>query len=187
MKSICKKAPAQKGFTLLEMLVVISVIGVIIGLGVTLFGLTDDAKALSAAEEDKVAIAKIQDCHNSVSDFSGFSAAIALGRCASFKKRVTGAAATLAVTNSYGGVRAFAPASVSGGTNNGFTVTEPQIPATSCQKFIDTVWSVANRIDVGTTNIKTTKDQDLDANAIYTACGTTGAVTVVLTAAKGGY
>lgn len=185
-KHSCKKA-YSKGFTAIELVVVLVVIGVIVAIAVRSLGLTDDAKALSAAEEAKYAIAKIQSCHASSPSFVGLDAEIALGRCGAFKDRVTGAGATLSVTNSFGGVRTFAPVSLAGGSNNGFAMGDPQIPYGVCQKYIDTVWKMSNRIDVGTTNVKATMDQVVSPNAVYTACGTSGAVTVTVTGANGNY
>jgi prepilin-type N-terminal cleavage/methylation domain-containing protein len=182
----------QKGFTLIELMVVLVIVGVLIWMGSNNLGLSDTAKATSAGNETKTAIAKINACHNTSASFVGLNAEISLGRCAAYTDRVTGAGATLAVTNEYGGLRTFAAANVGGGVNNGFVIGEPSIPFSSCLKFVEIAYKDANLITVvnsgGTsTAVKATKDQTIDSNQIYAACGTSGAAVVTFTAAKGGY
>jgi len=148
MKRVNKKT---KGFSLIELLLVIGIIGLIT---VAVVSRYSDAQAASKAQKAQDAILRITTAVKRIyqlnPNYVGLTPAVLINHRGVPAEMVTGTT----ITNQWGGTVLIAPTNVSGGRNNAFTVTWPSVPENECARIITTVSSAADKVTVGTTDVK---------------------------------
>lgn len=86
--------------------------------------------------------------------------------------RCTGSGSSTAVSNGWGGTYAISSVSVLGGTNNGARLATTLVPDDSCMKEITYQWDQWAKIEVGSTTVKTSVNQQIDDGTVNSACST---------------
>jgi len=144
----------QKGFTLMELLLTMVVIGILVSIGMGIFGTNKMfAETDGVAKLDNNIANGIMEIYDN-GDFTGLTTAkvIDLGVIPSSMVRTV--VATPSFIDYYQGSVSFAPVSVGGGTNNGLSILHPIVPRDRCATTVMDLAKYFNIISVGAVEVK---------------------------------
>ena len=159
----------QRGFTLMEMLLVIAIIGAFVYFMFNLFGESrDSASAIRAANDVASIIADTTDLMAGQPDTTQCTTAIAISNGAIPDQMVS---STTTITNSYGGDVTLAAAALAGSANVACELTFEDVPQDDCSRIVRRTAELADRIEVEGTAVKTPGAPDLDIADLGTECG----------------
>lgn len=165
----------QRGFTLMEMLLVIAIIGAFVYFMFNLFGESkDSASAIRTANRVANIIADTTDLLSGQATTAACVTATVISNGAIPDEMVSGST----IKNSYGGDVTLASGGVAGGTANACLLTFEDVPQDDCSRIVRRTEQLADRITVAGTHVKTIA-RDLDIASLGTQCSSANQVVLV--------
>jgi len=173
------KSKGQKGFTLLEVLLVFVVVGVLITVLYAIFGPTlSNAKAEGQATQSSSDAAGIQKVYQG--RYTGITTAIVISL-----PNILPAKKILGTTyqNTWGGSNIITPSTFTGVANAGFMIEHQGVPKSDCVFFATELSKRFKRVDVGAAAVANTVKAyggEMDIPTLATKCGgiTTGKTSI---------
>ncbi len=162
----------QRGFTLMEMLLVIAIIGAFVYFMFNLFGESrDSASAVRTANRVANIIADTTDLLSGQADTSDCTTAVAISNGTIPDEMVT---SPTTITNSYGGAVTLA----SNAANTRCVLTFADVAQADCSRIVRRTEQLADRIAVDGTNVKSL-GAELDIVDLGTECSSATEVDVL--------
>jgi prepilin-type N-terminal cleavage/methylation domain-containing protein len=171
----------NKGFNLIETLLVVGLIA-IASIGVyKLFSKVQEGNSANAeAKNIDLIRAGIKTLYATKTNYVNLDTPL-VNRAKITPESMIGSATT--ITNSFGGQVTIAPATINGNIDKGFSITYEKVPGPICNKLAAGAAAQFDIVTVGSSTIKAFGVNDIDINALTTACIDTGAgVTMVFSA-----
>jgi prepilin-type N-terminal cleavage/methylation domain-containing protein len=167
---------AQKGVTLIELLLGIAIVLVIVGVGVIVYNQVSGSSRAYAASNGVMNLAASVKALHPRPDYTGLTSAVMVSSGKAPSNMVVGTN----LVGQFGGNVVIAPANYAGGANNAFTIVYPGIPRAECNDMIQSSESTFAIIEVGTSSggtfTGTTTVKDLSATpAVRTTAATVSA------------
>ena len=158
------KKGAQQGFTIVELIIVLTVVSVLVGSAVKGYAVYQDSQATMEAGNLQYIVTKLQSKYRNALNTAGADTAAAIvGKV--FPENMSIVQGALAVggapaveasvTNGVGGPVIVAPADVSPGSNNAFTISTAGWGSGACAKLVTDLLPVAKKITVTSTGVST--------------------------------
>lgn len=131
----------QKGFTLLELLAVLIIIAILgMGLYFTLAKVQASSDANTEGKHIDLVTSAIKQLYAGNNNFANITTAVVIGSGALPADLLAAGGTSTSqgstITNKWGGSITIAPASVGTGTNNAYTITDPEVPQDVCVKML---------------------------------------------------
>ena len=172
-----QKLSKQKGFTLVEVGIVVAIAAVIIGLGLVVVpSILSSNKANAEVSLIPAAVSKIQKAFSNQNDFSSATTAMVTKLNAFPNEQVNQTNGT--ITNRWNGAVNVLPTNLHGTDNDGAAITSANIPSAECVAIVQGVERTVARITVGTTVVKAVGDAAADPTAVGTACNAASTATI---------
>ena len=166
----------QRGFTLMEMLLVIAIIGAFVYFMFNLFGESrDSASAIRTANDVASIIADTTDLMAGQPDSSDCTTAVTISNGAIPDQLVTSATT---ITSSYGGTVTLASGTLGGVSGISCELTFEDVPQDDCSRIVRRTAELADKIDVGGSTVKTLASPELDVADLGTQCSSATAVDI---------
>jgi type II secretory pathway pseudopilin PulG len=170
MKFLNRKKLAR-GFTLVEILLVVGFIALAsIGIYVIYTKVSVTNQANTEGHNLDTLRAGIKNLYGGQSTYTGLTQVVAVNARIVPDSMVTTGATT--ITNSFGGNVTIAPANLGAGTNNGFTITYPNVPGAVCSKLASTGGTGFDAVSIGGTVVKTFGTNTMNIATVATQCAT---------------
>lgn len=168
----------QKGFTLIELIVVMVVIGIGSAVAIALFNNTRETSQVETETKNIQAIqAKTRDLFAARSDFTGLTSAVLLSANGFPTSMVNGAN----VTNAWNGAVTVTTATVPAANAAEGQIVYAGVPTSACIALVSKAARSARHINVGATNVKTAAQTNDVLATTTTACGATDPATITMT------
>lgn len=159
----------QAGYSLIEISIALIIV---IGAAVAAYSLYQQSKAsqeAQAAQQQIMGVVAAIKGIYSRPNFTGLTSAV----LANSGRVPTDMISGTTLTNVFGGTVTVAPANVSGGTANGYTITYPQVGRAQCNSVVSGLRETFRKIVVDSTPVKDSIDASPVAyseTAVTTAC-----------------
>lgn len=173
MTKITKTTIRQRGIGVIQVIMILAVSALLIVAGAGTFKYVRETKVKTNMQELTELKAQGQlyaTRHGGT--YAGFTLEHACVQDFFAPSRCSGSGATTAATSIWGGPITSAPVNLTG-ANTGIKWSIGGYPSKACLKEVLDMWHLAARVDVGSTNLKTTTSQALlpsDETAVNTAC-----------------
>lgn len=174
----------QRGLTLIELAVGLAIVLAISALVVGVYTTTSRSQRTNDVQTQLTQIASQVRSMAPQGSYTGIDDTV-LARSKKVPEAwVVDNAGTPEIRHPFGGSFDIAPASVNGGTDNGFAITVDELPVAACNDIVTNSQANFAEIDVGSTPLKTYGAAAVDAGTISTACtpATGDTVSVTFTA-----
>lgn len=170
MKKLMTNLNKQRGVTNIQIAVGLTVVALALLGGVGMLKYPTSMKAINETGElIDLRASTVNYATNHSGKFTGFTLATACALGFFPDGRCTGTGATTAVANTWGGGVSVAVVNVIG-TDDGLKWTYSGLTSKSCIDQITSLWNSVAKIDVGSTNVKTSQNQALDDATTGSAC-----------------
>lgn len=184
MKNLLVKKNNTKGMSLIELLLVVGLAAIILA---GMFVAYNKVQSTNAANTESANIstlrAGIKNLYGTTSNYNGVTGTILLNARAVPDSMRTATGTT--INNSFGGAVTVAAAAYSGGTDNAFSITYPNVPVDVCAKLVVAVSQSFNIVTVNGTSVKNTSTatgNEVNIGTLATSCASNNAgATLVMT------
>lgn len=181
-----KHAQNQKGFTLIEIAIVLAIIAVLAVMGNSGIGIYKQVKNEKESQALKNVASALQTKFRNDSVTTGLNSLVVnnAGVLAKTGWTSSGGAAPV-ITHGLKGIVSFAPANVvPGAGDDGISISMASVPFDSCGDIARSASQRAEIITIGTTVVQTTSATPATGISIDAACGNTGVVTMTFVYTK---
>lgn len=165
----------QQGFTLIELMIVLGIAALIVAGVITMYLKSSSSQKVNDETTNlNTIVSGVRNLYSTSSNYVGLTTAVVVNAKIPPAKLVNGTT----INNAFGGQVNIAPASISGGTNNAFTVALTQVGSEECTKMVPATVRSFDKVAVGATVLTPASN----AGAIVTACNAAAAQTITWTA-----
>ena len=140
------KKAVQKGFTIIELMIVLAIISILIGGVIVGLQMMDDTKASSAARDSSVSITALKLKYRNIGTTAAVTTTNAIAGNV-FPSSMDWVAGGTTVNNQAGGAVTVVPATIVS-ANDAFLLSEDGFKSSQCQKYIGSIFPNVKKIVV---------------------------------------
>lgn len=178
MKQLQIKKASTKGFSLIEMMIVIALIAVLLGIALIMYFNANSGGRAYNAQSGLLQLQTAVRTINPSPAYTGINEQILIDSDKAPSNMVSGNT----LTNVWGGTVTVGPESINGGTDNAFSVTYGSVPRNECSTIVASVSQNFAEISVEGTTVRDAANPNPSSATVVSACNNTSN-TIVFTSA----